>query len=49
MIYITQLREKDYDSIKDVDYAILETSGKLSIFPKTGFLENNKTNAFLCP
>ena len=46
---LTQLREKDYDSIKDVDYAILETSGKLSIFPKTCFLENNKTNAFPLP
>lgn len=31
---LTQLREKNYDSIKNVDYAILETSGKLSIFDK---------------
>lgn len=31
---LTQLREKNYDSIKDVGYAVLETSGKLSIFEK---------------
>jgi uncharacterized membrane protein YcaP (DUF421 family) len=31
-----QLREKNISSIGDVEFAILETSGKLSIFPKTG-------------
>ena len=31
---LIQLREKSIKSIADVDYAILETSGKLSVFPK---------------
>lgn len=31
---LTQLREKEIRSLKDVDYAILETSGKLSVFEK---------------
>lgn len=31
---LTQLREKHIRSIEDVDFAILETSGKLSIFKK---------------
>lgn len=31
---LTQLREKDYRSLNEVDYAILENSGKLSIFKK---------------
>lgn len=31
---LTQLREKGIKSIEEVDYAILETSGKLSVFPK---------------
>ncbi len=31
---LTQLREQSVKSIEDVDYAILETSGKLSIFQK---------------
>jgi uncharacterized membrane protein YcaP (DUF421 family) len=30
-----QLREKNISSIGDVEFAILETSGKLSVFPKT--------------
>lgn len=36
---LTQLREKSVKSIADVDYAILETSGKLSVFAKD---EKNK-------
>lgn len=32
---LTQLREKDYRSLNEVDYAILENSGKLSIFKKS--------------
>lgn len=32
---IMQLREKEIADIADVEYAILETSGKLSVFPKT--------------
>lgn len=32
---LTQLREKSIKSIEDVDYAILETSGKLSVFTKS--------------
>lgn len=31
---LTQLREKSIKSIEEVDYAILETSGKLSIFTR---------------
>ncbi len=31
---LTQLREKSIKSIEEVDYAILETSGKLSVFKK---------------
>ncbi len=31
---LTQLREKSIKSIEEVDYAILETSGKLSIFKR---------------
>ena len=36
---LTQLREKSIKSIADVDYALLETSGKLSVFEKK---EKNK-------
>ncbi|MCT4509286.1 MAG: DUF421 domain-containing protein [Tepidibacter sp.] len=32
---IEQLRTKDYPVIKDIEYAILETSGDLSIIPKS--------------
>ena len=35
---LTQLREENFKSISEVDYAILETSGKLSVFKK----ENSK-------
>lgn len=31
---LSQLREKDIRSIEEVDYAILETSGKLSVFTR---------------
>lgn len=31
---LTQLREREIKSLEDVDYAILETSGKLSVFQK---------------
>lgn len=31
---LLQLREKDIKSLEDVDYAILETNGKLSVFKK---------------
>lgn len=31
---MTQLREKDIASVGDVEFAILETTGKLSVFPK---------------
>ncbi|CAM3820201.1 DUF421 domain-containing protein [Mesobacillus zeae] len=31
---LLQLREKDFPDISEVEYAILETSGKLSVFPK---------------
>jgi len=32
---MTQLREKDLASVADVEFAILETTGKLSVFPKS--------------
>ncbi len=32
---LMQLREKNIASVGDVEFAILETSGKLSVFPKT--------------
>lgn len=35
---LTQLREKHIRSIEEVDYAVLETSGKLSVFKKEGKL-----------
>lgn len=31
---LTQLREKGIKSIEEVEYAVLETSGRLSVFPK---------------
>ena len=39
---ITQLREKNISRIADVEFAILETSGKLSIFPKPAQLPATK-------
>lgn len=35
---LTQLREKHIRSIEEVDYAVLETSGKLSVFDKNSKL-----------
>ncbi|MDA8351934.1 MAG: DUF421 domain-containing protein [Firmicutes bacterium] len=32
---LVQLREKNVANVDDVEFAILETSGKLSVFPKT--------------
>lgn len=32
---LEQLREKNYPSVSDVEFAILETSGKLSVIPKS--------------
>ncbi|WP_236588024.1 DUF421 domain-containing protein [Tumebacillus amylolyticus] len=31
---MTQLREKDIAAVSDVEFAVLETTGKLSVFPK---------------
>ena len=42
---LTQLRESNYKSISEVDYAILETSGKLSVFKK----EETKKKTFPLP
>ena len=39
---ITQLREKNINRIADVEFAILETSGKLSVFPKPAQLPATK-------
>lgn len=35
---LTQLREKNIASVSDVEVALLETTGKLSVFPKEGKL-----------
>jgi len=32
---LTQVREKNINNLADVEFAILETSGKLSVFPKS--------------
>lgn len=42
---LTQLRAKSIKSIEEVDYAILETSGKLSIFKK----EDDKNRVYPLP
>ena len=42
---LVQLRSKGIKSIEEVDYAILETSGKLSVFKK----ENDKTRTYPLP
>lgn len=42
---LTQLREENFKSISEVDYAILETSGKLSVFKK----DNSKKITFPLP
>lgn len=38
---LTQLREKEIKSIEEVDYAVLETSGKLSVFTKNSDINSN--------
>ena len=42
---LTQLRAKSIKSIEEVDYAILETSGKLSIFKR----EDDKNHTYPLP
>lgn len=39
---LTQLREKDIAHVGDVEFAILETTGKLSVFPKEANLPVTK-------
>jgi len=39
---VTQLREKNIANVADVEFAILETSGKLSVFPKPSELPVTK-------
>lgn len=39
---LTQLREKNINNLADVEFAILETSGKLSVFPKPAQLPVTK-------
>lgn len=43
---LLQLREKDIHNIADVEFAVLETTGKLSVFQKD---KNNKTGEFTIP
>ncbi|MEC0202380.1 DUF421 domain-containing protein [Paenibacillus lautus] len=41
-----QLRGKDIDSLADVEFAILETSGQLTVIPKdTGNISNSSSNS----
>ncbi len=42
---LTQLRDREIKSIEEVDYAILETSGKLSVFKK----ETDKKHTYPLP
>ena len=42
---LTQLRDKDYRSIDEVEYAVLENNGKLSVFEK----EKDKKGDFPLP
>ncbi len=42
---LSQLREKKYSNLSEIGYAILETSGKLSVFKK----ETTKKNTFPLP
>ncbi len=39
---LTQLREKKINNVADVEFAVLETSGKLSVFPKPLYLPVTK-------
>jgi uncharacterized membrane protein YcaP (DUF421 family) len=41
-----QLREKDIRSVADVEFAILEPSGKLSVFPKPNMEPATKGDIF---
>ncbi|WP_416827444.1 DUF421 domain-containing protein [Ectobacillus polymachus] len=47
---LLQLREKDIGDVRDVEYAILEPSGKLSVFPKERSDKNKEsTHVFTLP
>ncbi|HHY72884.1 MAG TPA: DUF421 domain-containing protein [Bacillus bacterium] len=39
---LTQLREKDIKNVADVEFAILETTGKLSVFEKDKYNQTNQ-------
>lgn len=39
---LTQLREKDIKNVADVEFAILETTGKLSVFEKDKYNQTDK-------
>ncbi|MFX3646995.1 MAG: YetF domain-containing protein [Paenibacillus sp.] len=42
---LQQLREQNVDSIGDVDFAILETTGKLTVFPKDENASNDSNSS----
>ncbi|MBR2564536.1 MAG: DUF421 domain-containing protein [Paenibacillus sp.] len=42
---LLQLREQNIDSIGDVDFALLETTGKLTVFPKEQSSENSSSGS----
>jgi len=43
--FISELRLKDIRDIKEVDYAILEQNGQLSVFPKSNTKDKKSTSA----
>lgn len=46
---LVQLREKDVKNVADVEFAILEASGKLSVFEKSKDKENNEEGTLNLP
>lgn len=42
---LQQLREQNVDSIGEVDFAILETTGKLTVFPKDENTSNDSSSS----
>ncbi|WP_042459102.1 DUF421 domain-containing protein [Neobacillus dielmonensis] len=46
---LTQLREKNIRSIADVEFAILESSGSLSVIEKPGYQKNQKNGDITLP
>ncbi|KGX93507.1 membrane protein [Pontibacillus halophilus JSM 076056 = DSM 19796] len=47
--FMMQLREKGVQSVADVDFAVLEPSGKLSVFQNENAENNRERNGFILP